>query len=289
MDNLLVLTLSNNETTKLKYELVNNQIKIWWSDSDFSVFEKSKFNNSLDDYLSDIGEIINLPKIENFWVISQPELCIDITMVNDKVFVNKKQCSYSKLEEQILAEKSKINQLNANFISIRLYADKNMSMKYIHDLSQILRKINLLKVILMGEVDDNSISKLQTNYIGMAKKLPPLNAPDTDVKDLAKDSITFFEIDATDSEITPEILKPKFRELISSSKKYVAGIFYDNSTIYNRYMGFHNMTRTVIYEFRNNYAIKEYNLNYGELSTIQQNKIKDTFPIIVPEKYTEND
>jgi hypothetical protein len=282
-DNLIVLSLPNNGKTELKYELINNQIKIWWSNTDFSIYDKSKYDNSQDDYLADIDETIDLPVIENLRLFTRPELCIDIAMVNEKIFVNKKQCDYSELEEMILNEKSKINQLNANLISIRLYVDKNISMKNLHELNQILRNNDLLKIIHMGKVNDNKISKLQRNYIGMGKLLPPLDAKDVEIEDLAKDSIEYFKMDATNPENTPELIKPKFKELISNSKKYVAGLWYDSSTIFNTYIGYQDMARTVIYEFRNNYAWENYNLIYDDLSPVQKKEIRKIYPLIISE------
>ncbi len=40
------------------------------------------------------------------------------------------------------------------------------------------------------------------------------------------------------------------------------------------------MARTVIYEYRENYARKKYNLSYDELSQIQQKEVKKIYPLI---------
>ncbi|MBU8893239.1 MAG: M56 family metallopeptidase, partial [Bacteroidales bacterium] len=266
-DNQIVLGLPNKNTIELNYELIDNQIKIWWSEAEFSVYNKSKFNNSVDEYLSGINEPINLPVIENYWIITRPELCINVALVNDKIFVNRQLIDYSDLKEALLKEKATINQLDANLISIKLYADKDLSMKYMHSLNLILREIGLLKVIHMGKVTDEKVSKLQRNYIGMAKRLPPKDGLDIiTTEELEEKGIAFFEIDATNSENTPDLLKPKFKELLENSEKYVAGLYYDNKTIFNTYIGYQDMARTVVYEFRNNYALKNYNLSYDDLS-----------------------
>ncbi len=283
-DNQIILSLRDKNTIELKYELIDNQIKIWWSESEFSVYTKSKFNNSVDEYLSGIKETINLPVIENYWVITRPDLCIDVAMVKDKIFVNKKIVNYSELKDVLLKEKTKINQLDANLISIKLYADKDLSMEYMHSLNLILREIGLLKVILMGKVTDEKVSKLQTNYIGMSKKLPPLVGVEIlSVEELPIKGITFFEIDATNPEITPGLLKPKFEEVLQKSEKYVAGLYYDNKTLFNTYLGYQDMARTVVYEFRNNYALNNYNYTYDDLSPIQQKEIRKIYPLIISE------
>ncbi len=283
-DNKIILSLQNKNTIELKYELTDNQIKIWWNEADFSVYKKSKFNNSVDEYLSSIKETINLPIIENYWVITRPDLCIDVAMVKDKIFVNNKPANYSELKEVLLNEKSKINQLDANLISIKLYADKDLSMTYIKSLNLILREIGLLKVIHIGKVTDEKVSKLQRNFIGMAKRLPPKDGLDIiTTEELEEKGITFFEIDATNPENSPSLLKPKFEEVLQNSDKYVAGLYYDNKTIFNTYIGYQDMTRTVVYEFRNNYALKNFNYTYDDLSPIQQKEIRKIYPLIISE------
>jgi BlaR1 peptidase M56 len=283
-DNQIVLSLQDKNTIELRYELTDNQIKIWWSESEFSVYKKSEYNNSLDEYLSDINETIDLPIIENYWIITRPDLCIDVAMVKDKIYVNNKPYNYSELKEILLNEKSKVNQLDANLISVKLYADKDLSMEYMYSLNQILREIGLLKVIHMGKVTDGKVSKLQRNYIGMAKKLPPLDGLDIiTTEELEEKGITFFEIDATNPENSPSLLKPKFEEILKNSEKYITGLYCDEKTLFNTYIGYQDMARTVVYAFRENYAMENYQLKYDDLSPIQQKAIRKIYPLIISE------
>jgi len=282
-ENQIILNLPNKETTVLNFELNENKLKIWWSSTEYAIYEKSLSNNSLDDYLSELPEKINLPKVENFWVLERTDLCIDVAMVNNKIYVNKKPVLYSELKDALLKEKSKVNQLNAGLITIKIYADKDLSMKYMADLNQTLREIGLLKVAHMGISSDNGISKLQANYIGMAKRLPPLNVPEIDFDKLNNDSIALFRIDATDKNQTPETVKPKFKEVVSTKKRYVASLYYDKSTLFETYLGYTDMARTVIYYFRNEYAEKNYHMKFDNLSSAQQAEIKTIYPLIISE------
>ncbi|MGM0408633.1 MAG: M56 family metallopeptidase, partial [Bacteroidota bacterium] len=59
--NQVVLNAPGNEKITLNYEITNGKLKIWWNQDEYSLYEKSEYSNSLDDYLSNIPETINLP------------------------------------------------------------------------------------------------------------------------------------------------------------------------------------------------------------------------------------
>jgi len=283
-ENQVILNAPGNEKIKLNYEITNSTLKIWWNQDEYSLYEKSKFSNSLDDYLSNIPETINLPTIENYGILQRQELCIDVAMVGNKIYVNNKPTDYSQLKDALLKEKSKINHLNTHLITISLYADKDLSMEYMHNLNQTLREIGLLKVAHMGKVTDNKVSKLQSSYIGMPKRLPPLDGIEIiPSEDLADKGIAFFEMDATNPENSPGILKPKFEELLKNSEKYIASLYYDKSTILNTYIGYQDMARTVVFGLRNQYAQEKFNLTFDELSSVQQKSIRKIYPLIISE------
>ncbi len=282
--NYIILSLPGKKTIELKYEVVNNQLKIWWNDAEYSLYEKSNYTNSLNYYLADYDINIDLPVLENYKLLQRRELCINVVMADDKIYVNKKLTNYDDLKEILLQEKSKINQLDHDIITINIFADKNLSMDYMNKLNQTLREIGLLKVAHMGKVTDPKISKLQRGFIGMPKKLPPLVGIEIlDKKDIVKKGITFFEIDATNKKNTPENLKPKFKEAVLSSEKYIADLYYDETTILSAYIGYQDMARSVIYEFREEYSFKKYNMSYNDLSSVQQKEIKKKFPLIISE------
>lgn len=285
-DNFIVLKQANKNEIRLKYKVENNELRIWWTSNKYSVYKKSLHNNTLDAYLSQYDEKIELPVLENYSLIQRLDICIDVAMVDDKVYVNKERTSYADLKEVILKEKSKINQLNTNLTTICIYADKELSMKYMHILHQTLREIGIYKVAHVGKVTDRKVSKLHTNFIALPKKLPPLNMKELGLKDL-DESIKYIEFDARKTENTPELLKPKLEQHIRSSQKYIAGLYYNKTTILDNYLDFQDMIRNVIYDYRSKYAIEKFKLPYYELSTSQQKEIKKIYPLIITEKYYE--
>lgn len=282
--NQIVLNLPHNETAEIKYELTNDNLKLWWNDTEYSQYKKSEYDNSLDQYLASIDEEITLPVLENYWLIQRLDLCIEVAMIKDKIYVNKQPATYNTLKEHLLTEHSKINLLDQPLTTILIYADKDLSMQNIHLLKQTLREIGLLKVAHMGKAADHKVSELQTAYVGMPQKLPPLEGLDIlDKKNLDKKGITLIEIDATNEENTPENVKPKFKEAVQNAEKYVADLYYDKSTILNTYLGYQDMARSVIYEFRRNYTQEKYTMKYDDLSSVQQREIKKKYPLIISE------
>lgn len=282
--NQIVLNLPHNETIEIKYELTNDDLKIWWNDAEYSQYKKSEYDNSLDHYLANIDEAIDLPVIENYWIIQRLDLCIEVAMIADKIYVHNQPTTYDNLKDRLLTEFSKINRLDQTLTTVLIYADKDLSMQYIHQLNQTLREIGLLKVAHMGRVANHKVSDLQTAYVGMPKMLPPLEGIEIlDKKNLDKKDITLFEIDATNEENTPENVKPKFKEAVQNAEKYVADLYYDKSTILNTYVGYQDMARSVIYEFRNKYAQEKFNMQYDDLSSSRQREIKKKYPLIISE------
>lgn len=282
-DNQIILSLPNREAIDVKYEVKDHKLKIWWSDSEYSLYKKSEHNNTLDHYLSDIDAKIDVPFIENYKLLQRLELIIDVAMVDDQIYVNKKSIDYDELKETLLHEKSKINQLDQNLITIRIFADKDLSMEYMHTLHQTLRELDLLKVAHAGKAKDPKVSKLQSGYIAMPKMLPPLEVEIADKSELESQGFSVLSIDATKEENTPESFHAKLKGVVTSSDKYLTDLYYDKTTPFNKYLGFHDMARSVIYEFRENYSQENYQLDYADLSSLQQKEIKKKFPLIISE------
>ena len=83
-----------------------------------------------------------------------------------------------------------MNKLYESMITININNDINTPMKMVTDLKQIIREKNLLKICYMGIAQDNHVSKLETQYVGVHRKLPPLIGTKTaDVIEIVPDTI----------------------------------------------------------------------------------------------------
>jgi beta-lactamase regulating signal transducer with metallopeptidase domain/biopolymer transport protein ExbD len=173
-DNKIILNLPNKEKAVLKYKLTDDELKVWWGDAKYSTYKKSNKDNTLDDYLSGLNLHVNLPTLTNYKILGRPELCINIVITDGNYTVNDSKTSFENLENKIISAKSKINALYESYVTVCIYVDTNAPMNFLTDLKQILRKNNLLKICYMGIAEDSKVSKLETKFIGIPRKLPPL-------------------------------------------------------------------------------------------------------------------
>ncbi len=277
--NYLIIKVQNGEPIELKFQITNNKIKIWWNDLNSSEFTKSNYENSMDVFLANKNLEITPPTVKNYKLLERLELCLFVAIHKNSVIVQDQVGELADLEKLIITEKSKFNQLDLNFVTIQLVVDENTTMKQISVLHDILKRNNIFKIGYVCYPDDNTESLYPPT--AFARKLPSLDAIDVELEDLVKESIEFFEIDATNNENNIEIIKPKLTKFISESEKYVIGLKFDNSTSYKIYTSYNDMVFSIIYDFRNQYALDKYNIEYKSLGKKLQREIRKKYPIIL--------
>ncbi len=286
-DNNIVLNVPNGEPIALKFQITNNKIKIWWNDLNSSEFTKTNFENSLDVFLAEKNLNIKPPTVKNYKKLERPELCLFVGIHENKVIVQNQTGEFADLEKLIIDEKSKFNQLDLNIVTIQLAVDENTAMKQIYELQQILRRNNLLKTGYVCYPNDNAAYLYPPT--AFTRKLPPIDVEEFELEDLVKKSIEFFEIDATDIENNVEIIKPKLTKFISESEKYVIGLTFNNSTSYKDYSDYNDMVFSIILDFRNQYALEKYNIEYESLGKKLQKEVRKKYPIILSQHNSDED
>ena len=189
-DNKIILDLPKNEKAILKYELNKDKLKVWWGNSESSVFKKSNYDNTLDDFIAQYGVKLNLPTISDYKILQRPELCIDIIIANNKYIINGTITDIDNLKSVLIHEKENMNTLYKQMITVNIYNDTNTPMNMVADLKQTLRETNLLKICYMGVAEDNKVSKLETRFVGIPRKLPPLmGTNEAEVLEMVPDSV----------------------------------------------------------------------------------------------------
>jgi len=173
-DNKIVLNMPNKDKVIIKYEIIDKQLKLWWGDKEISEYVKSDYNNTLDDYLSDFGLNLNLPEINNYKILKRSNLCINVIIADNNYIINGKLTTKENLKETLLQERTNINALYKSYVTANIYNDVNVSMHMVTDLKQTLREINLLKIFYMGVAKDKKVSKLESRFVGIPRKLPPV-------------------------------------------------------------------------------------------------------------------
>jgi biopolymer transport protein ExbD len=174
-DNKIIINMPNNkDKVVVKYEFIDESLKIWWGNNKVSEYTKSEYDNTLDDYVSEFGLSLNLPKIDNYKIIQRTELCINVIVTENNYIVNGKRTSIENLKETLLEEKANNNAIYKSYVTVNIYNDENISMNMVTDLKQTLREADMLKIFYMGIAKDNKVSKLESRYVGIPRKLPPL-------------------------------------------------------------------------------------------------------------------
>jgi biopolymer transport protein ExbD len=289
-DNYIVLDFTNGEPIKLRFQITNNKIKIWWNDLNISEYTKTEYKNSLDIFLADKGLKITPPAIKNNKLLQRQELCLFVGIEDNKVVVQDQVGKFDDLEKLIIKERSKFNQLDLKNVTIQLAVDENTPMKKVYDLQQILRKNNLLKIAHVGYCEDKS--SILSQYNGFTHILPPMEGEGFEIlnkEDLPAMGINFFEIDATDNENSSVTIEPKLTKFISESEKYMMALLYNNSTTYKDYINYMDMVWTVVLNFRNKYALEKYNVEYENLEKELQKEVKKKYPIILSQLNIDED
>ena len=287
-DNNIIINVPNSEAIALKFQITNNKIKIWWNDLNSSEFTKTEYENSLDVFLAEKNLNIKPPTVKNYKVLARTELCLFVAIQENKVMVQDQVGEFADLEKLIIEEKSKFNQLDLNLVTVQLAVDGNTPMKQVYDFYQILRKINLLKVAFVCYPDDNTTNLYPPT--AFPHKLPPLiGAEILDSTELAAMSIKFFEIHADDKENSSITIEPELTQFISESEKYIIVLMYDNSTSYNDYMSYNDMIWSVVYKYRNQYALEKYNIKYENLEKDLQKDVRKKYPLIIPKINKDED
>jgi hypothetical protein len=83
------------------------------------------------------------------------------------------------------------------------------------------------------------------------------------------------------------MVKPKLKQLIRDSEKYVASLQYDNKTSFENYLSYSEMVRDVINDFRDEYAMKHYGVSFKELSGNLREKVQWKYPVNLTTKNVE--
>lgn len=186
-ENKIILTLQNDEKVVLKYKFIEDKLVVNWGNAEESTFSKSKYDNSMDDYLANFDSNFKLPILTNYKILQRHEFCIDVVVTKLSYFVNTKSCSLAQLEEYLLEARNQINPLQVKYTTINIYTDTDVPMALITDLKQTLRKNNLTKICYMGLPEDNKVSKLESRYVGIPRKLPPLNGKNMEILKIVSD------------------------------------------------------------------------------------------------------
>jgi len=280
----LYLKVSHLDAIPLKYKKTTNELTIWWNGSIATTFTRSNSKNTMEDLLQNMGLNIDLPSITQAHIMERQELCIPVFMDKDQTIINNEKVSYTDLKKAISAEKAKFRALDLPFITVQLFVDSNTPMEKLNHFQQILRQESLLKMAYAGKTDENKISALLAYAAALPQKLPPSDMKTLSDLELQNTEFNLISLDLTNPKSSVNNLKKELTSFIIKSKKYLIVLNFNNNTTFGNYLSYINEIYQTIYDFRNQKAQAVYHLGFDELSDVQQNQIRQEYPITLTQR-----
>jgi hypothetical protein len=281
--------------TALKFSGSDKQMQIWWNDIGATAYQKTAFDNTLDLFLEKQGMKIELPMISKYRILEKQDLVYKICLGFDKggkiaLSFNNEKISMDQLAGKVNAERARHNKLDVNMLTGVLYVDKNMPMKEVAGLRQILREINALKLADAGYPQKSGIDVSAVLYhtIALPRLLPPMDAKIMDKEEVEKMGTALHVIDLSARNSTPADVDKGLTEFIKQHDggKYVFSLEYDREIPYGQYIEAVDMAFSVVYEFRDKLAMKEHGVKYTELGPDLQKKIRQVYPMVLSEAWS---
>jgi hypothetical protein len=270
-------------------------MKIWWNDIGATTYQKTAFDNTLDLFLEKQGMDIKLPMVSKYRILEKQDLVYKICLGFDKggktvLTFNNEKINMDQLEGKVNAERAGHNKLDVNKLTGVLYADRNMPMKEVAGLRQLLREINALKLADGGYPHKSGmeVSPVLYHTVALPRLLPPMNAKLMDKDEVKKMGTALYEIDLSARNSTPADVHKGLTEFIRQHDggKYVFSLEYDGGIPYGQYIEAVDMVFSVVYEFRDKLAMKEHGVKYTELGTDLQKKIRKVYPMVLSEAWS---
>ncbi|MCK5463413.1 MAG: hypothetical protein KAI95_10370, partial [Bacteroidales bacterium] len=280
--------------TALKFSGSNKQMNIWWNDIGGTPYEKTVFDNTLDLFLDMQGMKIELPVISKYRILEKQELVYKICLGFDRggsteLSFNNEKISMDQFAGKVKAEQARHNKLDVNKLTGVLYADKNMPMKEVASIRQLLREINALKLADAGYPHKSGmeVSPVLYHTIALPRLLPPMDAKIMDKAEVEKMGTALHVIDLSARNSTPADVHGGLTEFIKQHDggKYVFSLEYDGEIPYGQYIEAVDMVFSVVYEFRDKLAMKEHGVKYTELGPDLQKKIRKVYPMALSEAW----
>ena len=288
--NHLLLHTGYNQTIKLPIKTSGNLLTIWWTPEESVKYRKTAFSNSLELFLSETHQKISLPSISHYQILERQELVINVILGMNYFEVDGVKGRLKEFEQLITDAKSKRNVLDHPLLIVNLNIDKSVPMKEVHQIYQVLRNNQMLKISYAGYTDNNEVPDLLQHAASIPKLLPPLDAKyltEEQAKDMkAKGQLLTFN---AVNEKADNAFKRQLKNSLTNTEKYIMELKYNNQTTFGEYIAYVDVIYTTIHELRDELAIKKYSISYKDLSKSMQKEIRKEYPITLTEKNVDED
>ncbi len=288
--NYLQLQTGPNQELKLPIKTSGNLLTIWWTPEDPVKYRKTAFTNSLELFLSETHQKINLPAITHYQMLERQELVINVILGINYFEVDGVKGSINEFEQLITTAKSNRSALDRPLLVVNLNIDKNVPMKKVYQIYQVLRNNQMLKIAYAGYTSDHKVPVLLQHAAAIPKLLPPLEAEyitEDEQKELrAEDKLMDFSAvnKSADQNFISELKKR-----LAKTNKLIMVLQYDNNTPFGQYVSYTDATYIAMYSMRDDLAMSKYNIPYNDLPKSLQIDIRKQFPMMLTETNLDED
>ena len=290
-DALVLSERADSPGTSLRYQLEGDKLSLWWSNVEGTTYVRSSAKNTLDHYLSQCKQEIDLPYISHYRLMEPETSLCRISFGKDggkgyTATFNGKGVSMQEITGLIEKEREKIFLMDQPLFTVMFLVDREVPMSQVDRIRQELRKTGSLHIAEGGYPHgDLELSPLIYHAVGLPRLLPPLNAKTLDKKEMEKLGGDLYTIDLSARNLSPREVDEGLQAHIGNSKegKYVVSLEYDGEIPYGQYVEAVDMVWNVVYRFREGLSQKNYSLSYDELGPDLQREIRKAYPMALSE------
>ena len=296
-NSLILSQYEGGEGISLRCEIHDNEMDLWWNETQRSTYTRSNDRNTMEYYINSLNEKINLPYISQYRLMEREEmiykLALGFNSQGDKVLLfNGEPVRLNELKNLVSEERNKLSKLDQAGLTAMFFVDQEMPMGEVVRVRDVLREINSLHIADAGYPHGEfPISPLLYHKVAFPRLIPPLDAKSLDKSELESSRIPLCEIDLSARNTTPRALDQKLNQFIGScgeEGRYVISLSYDEMIPYGQYIETVDMVHKVIYQYRDQLAVKKYQIHYDKLGDDLQREIRHVYPIPLSENLLAN-
>jgi biopolymer transport protein ExbD len=293
-DALVLSQREGSPGTHLQYQMDGQKVILWWNNKQSTTYVRSTAENTLDHYLAQSKQDIDLPYISQYRLMEKENSICRIGFGKNHgganaVTFNGKAVSLQEVTGLIEIEREKVFFLDQKQFIVMFLVDKDIPMSQVDEVRQELRKNGSLHIAEGGYPNGEfELSPLIYHAVGLPRLLPPLNAKILEKKEMEKLGGKLHKINLSARNTTPRDLEVGLQEFIAdhSDGKYVISLEYDGSIPYGQYVETVDLVWKTVYSFRNALAIERYSVPYDKLGDELQREIRKAYPMALSETLT---
>ena len=293
-EHLILSQREGGPGTSLKFKMNQEELVLWWNDSQSSRYKRSAASNTLDHIVEDQGVSMELPHLTQYRLLDE-ERVFWITYGKDPrggnvLKFNGETMNLVDLEELIVEEKKHLNKMDQESLTALFLIDGSIPMILVDQVRKELRKIGSLHFAEGGYPHgDLNLSPLLYHAVALPRLLPPLHAKKLDKKDVEKGGGKIHTIDLSLRNTSPGEVSRNLEEFIGNCPdgKYIISLEYDQDIPYGQYIETVDMIFNAVYKFRKALALEEYGVAYENLGDDLQRKIRRAYPMAMSETLSD--